>query len=212
LACARCNQRKDNRPVEEFLKRKPDVLERIQRQARTPLKDAAAVNATRWELFHRLKALLLPVECGSGGRTKFNRVTRGLPKMHWLDAACVGASTPTVLGVQGMRPLLIEATGHGTRQRCRTDRYGFPARHVDGRKYHLDFRTGDLAVANVPAGAYKGRHVGRVQLRFRGYFQVGPTPVHPRHLIKVHQADGYGYSFGAMFSSLSDGGAAPPHA
>jgi 5-methylcytosine-specific restriction endonuclease McrA len=212
LACKRCNDGKANRPIAEFLKRKPAVLARVLAEARTPLKDAAAINATRWELFRRLVALGLPVECGSGGRTKFNRVTRGLPKTHWLDAACVGATTPAVLGVEGVRPLLIAATGHGTRQRCRTDRYGFPARHVDGRKYHLSFRTGDIALAHVPAGKYRGRHVGRVQLRFRGYFQVGPTPVHPRHLIAIHRADGYGYSSGAVFSSLSNGGAAPPHA
>jgi 5-methylcytosine-specific restriction endonuclease McrA len=212
LACGRCNDRKGNRPIAEFLKGMPEVLARVLAQARAPLKDAAAVNAMRWELFHRLAAMGLPVECGSGGRTKFNRVRRGLPKTHWLDAACVGASTPAVLGVEGVRPLGIAATGHGRRQRCRTDRYGFPARHVDGRKSYLGFRTGDIAVAQVPAGKYRGRHVGRVQLRFRGSFQVGPTPVHPRHLIVIHRADGYGYSSGAIFSSLSHGGAAPPHA
>ena len=46
------------------------------------------------QVYERLKALGLPVECGSGGLTKFNRITRGLPKTHWLDAACVGKSTP----------------------------------------------------------------------------------------------------------------------
>lgn len=64
------------------MKRDPDRLARIKRQAKAPLLDAAAVNATRWELFRRLKATGLPVETGSGGRTKFNRTTRGLPKAH----------------------------------------------------------------------------------------------------------------------------------
>jgi 5-methylcytosine-specific restriction endonuclease McrA len=212
LACDPCNHDKANRLIEEFLKHKPAVLAWVLAQARAPLKDAAAINATRWELFGRLKALGLPVECGSGGRTKFNRTRQGLPKTHWLDAACVGESTPDRLVIAGVRPLLIEARGHGMRQRCRTDRYGFPARHVDGRKSYLSFRTGDIAIAQVPAGKYRGRHVGRVQLRFRGYFQVGPTPVHPRHLVAIHRADGYGYSSGAIFSHRSDGGAAPPHA
>ena len=58
-------------------------------QAKAPLKDAAAVNATRWELFRRLQATGLPLETGSGGRTKYNRSVRVLPKTHWLDAACV---------------------------------------------------------------------------------------------------------------------------
>jgi hypothetical protein len=43
------------------------------KQAKTPLKDAAAVNSTRWKLFNSLKELGLPVETGSGGLTKFNR-------------------------------------------------------------------------------------------------------------------------------------------
>src|SRR5271165_2645150 len=40
LACVPCNTRKGNTPVEDFLKRKPEVLERIRRQAKAPLKDA----------------------------------------------------------------------------------------------------------------------------------------------------------------------------
>ncbi len=45
-----------DRMVEDFLKRKPEVLARIKRQAKAPLEDAAAVNSTRWELFRHLKA------------------------------------------------------------------------------------------------------------------------------------------------------------
>ena len=45
-------------------------------------------------LYERLVALGLPVEVGSGGRTKYNRSRQSIPKTHWTDAACVGASTP----------------------------------------------------------------------------------------------------------------------
>ena len=65
-------------------------------------------------LYYRLEAFGLPVECGSGGLTKFNRMKRHLPKTHWLDAACVGASTPETLQVMGIVPLMIR--GHRTRQ------------------------------------------------------------------------------------------------
>ncbi len=81
-----------------------------------PLKDAAAVNATRWEFYRRLQATGLPLEVGTGGRTKFNRTQRNLPKADWLDAACVGASTPRQLDVVNVRPLVLKATGHGRRQ------------------------------------------------------------------------------------------------
>ena len=130
IACKECNQRKGNQTAEEFGHPGVQVL------AKKPLKDAAAVNATRWELYRRLQATGLPVETGSGGRTKYNRSIRQLPKTHWLDAACVGVSTPEVLQVEGIcslrsptpsaygtTPLTIIATGHGSRQMCGTNKY-----------------------------------------------------------------------------------------
>jgi hypothetical protein len=38
------------------------VLKRILAQAKAPLKDAAAVNSTRWKLFNALKATGLPAK------------------------------------------------------------------------------------------------------------------------------------------------------
>ncbi len=130
LACESCNRKKGTQEIQDFLKQKPDVLKRVLAQAKAPLKDATAVNTTRWALFERLQALGLPVECGTGGRTKYNRTFRDLPKTHWVDAACVGASTPAALHVEHVVPLLITATGHGSRQMCRMDKYGFVRRAV----------------------------------------------------------------------------------
>ena len=110
LACEKCNQRKGTRDVKDFLKKKPELLKKILAQAKAPLKDAAAMNATRWEVFSKLQALGLPIECGSGGLTKYNRITRELPKTHWLDAACVGASTPECIKVTGVMPLVLPLT------------------------------------------------------------------------------------------------------
>ncbi len=89
MACDSCNKAKGTQDIRVFLAGKPDLLARILAQARAPLKDAAAVNTTRWALYERLKQEGLPIECGSGGLTKFNRTQRGLPKAHWIDAACV---------------------------------------------------------------------------------------------------------------------------
>ncbi|MEB3342205.1 hypothetical protein [Okeania sp.] len=55
------------------------MLERIRFQAKQPLKDAAAVNATRWKLFETLTATGLPITTGSGARTKYNRRRLNLP-------------------------------------------------------------------------------------------------------------------------------------
>jgi len=44
----------------------------------------------------------------------------------WLDAACVGASTPAQVTVRGVVPLLITAMGRHSRQMCRTNAFGVP--------------------------------------------------------------------------------------
>ncbi|MCP4344974.1 MAG: HNH endonuclease [Desulfobacterales bacterium] len=191
LACVKCNQRKGNRDVREFLKRKPDLLKKILAQAKAPLKDAAAVNSTRWALYSRLKAFGLPVEAGSGGLTKFNRTKRNLPKSHWLDAACVGKSTPEVLKTEGIKPLIIRARGQGGRQKAVLNRYGQPKQHRP-LKPVLGWRSGDIA-------KYGGILV-RVAPRTSGSFELTPVnggKVFSRNykkLKRVHMSDGYQYS------------------
>jgi hypothetical protein len=186
LACHVCNQQKGDRTAEEF------GHLHIQARARAPLKDAAAVNTTRWALYARLTSTGLPVEVGTGGRTKYNRIRLGLDKRHWTDAACVGASTPDALDVRGVRPLLIRATGHGTRQVCRTNRSGFPTRHKPRAKTFQGWQTGDLVYAAIPSGKYAGMHIGRIAIRFRPNFRLnGQLNVHPKYLVRLQRADGY---------------------
>ncbi len=126
LACEKCNTAKGTKDIKDFLKKKPDLLKHILAQAKAPLKDAAAVNATRWELFRRLQDFGLSIECGSGGLTKFNRTNRKLPKTHWLDASCIGKSTPAHLCIKGVQTLYTKAYGRGCRQMCLMTKYGFP--------------------------------------------------------------------------------------
>jgi 5-methylcytosine-specific restriction endonuclease McrA len=199
LACRKCNQAKGNKPIEQFLSKKPDILRRVLSQAKAPLKDATAVNATRWELYKRLQATGLPVEVGSGGRTKFNRQTKGIEKHHWTDAACVGKSTPEKLLIRGVKPLLIAAKGHGVRQRCRPEQYGFPKAYAPKAKFFQGFQTGDIVKADVEKGKFAGKYTGRIAIRFRPSFVLQlPTQkfdVHPKYLTTIHKADGYEYQF-----------------
>jgi len=199
LSCHSCNQAKGNKPVEEFLKKKPEVLKRVMAQAKAPLKDAAAVNATRWELYRRLQSTGLPPEVGSGARTKFNRKTRRIEKRHWTDAANVGASTPERLLLNGVKPLIVKAKGHGIRQRCGTDKFGFPIRHAPAQKFFMGFQTGDLVNAHVLTGKYAGNYTGRIAIRFKPSFKLttgGKSfDVHPKYLRTIHKADGYEYTF-----------------
>ncbi len=200
LACEKCNLAKGTKDIAVFLKKKPDLLKKILAQAKAPLGDAAAVNATRWELFRRLEALGMPIECGSGGLTKYNRTTRELPKTHWLDAACVGKSTPEALLVESVRPLSITAYGHGCRQMCLMSRYGFPRTDPKEKHPKHGFKTGDIVKAIVPAYLKRaGTHVGRMSAKASGSFTIatksGNVPdVGKNYCRKLQRADGYGYS------------------
>src|SRR5262249_8254642 len=148
-------------------------LARILAQAKAPLKDATVVNTTRWQLFRRLKETGLPLETGSGGLTKYNRVQRELPKTHWLDAACIGASTPDHLCTANVIPLLIKATGRGHRRMCNPNEIGLPVSHRKRHKRYFGYQTGDLVRAVVPERlACRGTHVGRVAVRARGTFDI----------------------------------------
>jgi 5-methylcytosine-specific restriction endonuclease McrA len=202
LACEPCNNQKGNQDIRVFLAKNPDLLERILAQAKAPLKDAAAVNTTRWMLYEQLKALGVPVECSSGGRTKYNRVSRGLEKAHWLDASCVGASTPEHLHLAGVVPLLIAATGHGSRQMCLMDRRGFPRTGPKQAKRVKGFQTGDMVKAVVTSGVKRGNYVGRVAVRATGSFNIttkaGKTVqgISHRQCRVLHTCDGYSYQKG----------------
>jgi 5-methylcytosine-specific restriction endonuclease McrA len=209
LACESCNTSKGTLDIAVFLKKKPEVLKRIQSQAKQPLKDAAAVNATRWSLFERLKATGLPIECGSGGLTKYNRTTRDLQKTHWQDASCVGKSTPNVLIVKDIVPLLITAAGHGSRQMCRMNAFGFPRTSAKGNKKVKGFQTGDMVKAIVTTGTKQGTYVGRVAVRSTGSFNI-VTPnqtvqgISHRFCRMVHQNDGYSYTKGSALLPMHE--------
>jgi len=203
LACAACNTKKGTQALRAFLKDAPERLARVLAQVKAPLKDATVVNATRWELFRCLQETGLPLETGSGGRTKYNRSVRSLPKTHWLDAACVGASTPEQLSTERVVPLLITARGHGRRKMCNTDDLGFPTGHRKRQRRYHGFQTGDLVRAVVPEGfAAVGTHVGRVMVRATGSFAL-TTPqgrvegVPHRFCHPIGRNDGYSYQRGA---------------
>ncbi len=189
LACEPCNQRKGSQTAAEF--GFPHLME----AAKKPLKDAASVNTTRWVLWRALMATGLPLETGTGGRTKWNRTRLGITKHHWADAACVGVSTPDQLDAAGLSVLLIASKGHGTRQMCGTDKHGFPIRHRQRQKRHFGYQTGDLVRANILAGKYVGRHVGRIVVRSRPSFKLNGFDVHPKNLFLIQRADGYAYGY-----------------
>lgn len=201
IACHACNQAKGNQPLEAFLAQDPgrrqrvqqhaardaghdpdqqkdrrgweaDRLERIHRQRNTPLRDAAAMNVTRWRLYTQLKALGLPLEGGSGGRTKKQRIALHLPKEHYFDALCVGESTPDAFTALSAYVQEWSAKGRGHRQICGTDASGFPIRHRSRHRMHFGFQTGDWVRMHKPRGKHAGTWTGRLTTRTDGRFVV----------------------------------------
>jgi 5-methylcytosine-specific restriction endonuclease McrA len=229
IACHDCNQSKGNMPLASFLqggvgrqerqrlfaavyagndpkkraereRHEANRLERVLKQVKAPLLDAAAVNATRNILFGRLLELGLPVETGSGGRTKFNRAQQDYPKAHWIDAACVGESGAAVRLNPELRPLRVTAAGQGRRQMQNVTKQGFPRGQAKSRQnVYFGFQTGDMVRAIVPKGRFAGKHVGRVACKKSGNFKlkIGEKEldgVSWRHCTPVHRSDGYAYT------------------
>ena len=105
-----------------------------------------------------------------------------------------------------MVPLLITATGHGSRQKCNVNALGFPCSKPKGAKKVKGFQTGDLVRASVTTGTKRGVYVGRVLVRASGSFDIRTKQgrvkgINHRCCRLVHRSDGYSYQIGARFPS-----------
>ena len=191
LSCIPRSKAKDNRNVEDFLAQDTDRLRRIKAQA--PLKDAAAVNATRWALYRRLSETELAVSTGTGGRTKWNRSRFGLGKSHTLDALCAGTVESVVC--YPSKTIVAKAAGRGVYQRTRPNKHGFPRLYLPRTKSVHEFQTGDLVRAVVPSGKKSGVHLGRVAVRTSGSFNVGAVDgISHRYCTIIQRSDGWEWS------------------
>ena len=206
ISCIPCNQAKSNLDIQEFLADKPSILNKILKQAKAPLKDAAAVNATRWKLFNTVKNTGLAVTTGTGGKTKFNRTQQSLPKKHYFDAACVG-ETPK-LEILSNQPLILKSVGHGQRQVIHVNKYGFPRTNKSNKlvrksalvKNVKGFKTGDVVKAIVTKGVKMGKYLGKVAIRSSGSFNIKTVDetvqgISYKYCKLVHKQDGYIYGF-----------------
>ena len=196
LACRSCNQKKAAQAIETFLADKPEIPRHIRKQAERPLKDAAAVNSTRWALTQALRSTGLPLELASGGRTKYNRERLNVPKTHALDAACIGEFR--VLKGWRRSTLHLRCTGRGRYQRTRLSKDGFPVGYLMRHKRVNGFQTGDLVEAHVPSGKKAGTYQGRIAVRVSGSFNIRTDEeviqgISYRYCKLIQRGDGYGY-------------------
>ena len=206
LSCRVCNEKKGNISIKEFLAKKTEKLRKILNQMKQPLKDAAAVNVSRYAIGNKLKAFGIPVSFSSGGRTKFNRTTQGYKKEHFIDAACVGETGENVHISNNIMPLIITACGRGSRQMCLPDKHGFPRTKAKGSKKVFGFKTGDIVIANIPKGKKIGKHLGKVAVRTSGSFNITKKGgvlqgINYKYCRTLQYADGYNYLVGGGVSS-----------
>jgi 5-methylcytosine-specific restriction endonuclease McrA len=226
LACRDCNEEKDNLTLDEWsiqlFKKKDKRSKRIlssfniiKKQLQKTLKDTAVVNATRWKLYQALLSTGLKIECGTGARTKMQRIQRHLPKEHYYDAVCIGESTPSErLHFRTQLVLQIKAKGRGSRYRSGTDKYGFPTRILPRTKLICGFMSGDMVKAKIQKGKYQGIWFGQIAMRSSGYVDIKGLDgnrlvqgVHAKYCQIVQRFDGYSY-----FMMKRKESAIPPHA
>lgn len=230
IACHDCNSEKGKDSLDTFFatnkglkkrlkKNKKDAeaqKQRVMRLCKAPLKDAAAVNATRNAIYRSLLSLEMPLTCGTGSQTKYNRMRLEIPKEHALDAACVGEFNQ--LHRWDQRILVMSCKGRGSYQRTQVMADGLPKhkkdkatgevlKHPNGKpvkatymkaKKEKGFQTGDLVIANVPKGVNAGIHMGRVAIRKDQGFKITTCTrilgsVNANYCKVIQRGDGYGY-------------------
>jgi hypothetical protein len=119
---------------------------------------------------------------------------------HWLDAACVGKSTPEKIFQIDKTVLIVKADGHGSRQMCRVNRFGFPRTTAKSTEKKVKgFQTGDIVKAVVTSGKKVGTYIGRVAVRKSGSFNIKTVDktvqgISWKYCRLLHASDGYSYN------------------
>lgn len=207
LSCHVCNQAKGNQDIQTYLKGRPSVLRRVKAHLNTNYRDASHTNSIRLYMIDKLRAMATAIgatlKIGFGSTTKQNRLSLGLPKDHWIDAAVCTSNGSAVKVDPSLKPLTIKAVGRGSRQFCRMDKYGFPRTSPKPRsKNFFGFKTGDMVKVIIPVGSKTkvptGTYTGRVAVRSSGHFDVktkdAKLTVSHKHCQPIHLMDGYSYA------------------
>jgi 5-methylcytosine-specific restriction endonuclease McrA len=187
LACAPCNERKGTQTAAEF------GFPLIQAQAKAPLTDAAAVNATRWALYRRRSRMDCPWRRGQGGAPSGTARAAGCPRPTGATRPVSERARPRRCTWRGCARW--ESRPRGTARGSSAGRTATGSPRVTVRaKCSFGMRTGDIVRAVQPRGMYAGTHVGRVTIRQRPSFRVNGHDFHPRLLTVLQRTDGYDYT------------------
>ena len=196
VACHKCNQRKGNKSLAEFLKRRPQRLADIKAQLQKPLASAAHMNVIIPELLRRLCQQGHHVTEHDAAQTAANRQTLNVKKDHHIDAAVLGEPT-TLRGVPN-HILSIKAIGRGQRKRVMPDKSGTPCSqdwpnycrlspaerrkiptpgHKNRRKRIDGIGTGDLVQIQHASGTVRGHATP-----YRNRVSIGTKPARTAYI------------------------------
>ena len=202
LACEKCNQSKGGKLLADWVKHRKGgqvIADRVLKQAKAPLKDAAVVNATRNKIVQTM-ASHRPVVTATGAQTKMNRVNLGLPKDHDIDAACVGNTSS--LKFLSDKTIHVHCKGQGGRQRCQTDKYGYPQKHRPLRPIN-GYQSGDIAEVFIDSSKprkHSGLYIGKLYPYTGGKGEIilrngERVSLNQRQIVRViHKKDCYAYT------------------
>lgn len=152
LACHRCNQKKGNLSLEDFVKANRSLLtsnfsiEKFKSKLSVNnYSDAAAVNTVRKVLPDLLQKMFSnKIELSYGSFTKYNRLQNNYIKDHWVDAACIGETGTSIKIDKTQMVLEVKADGRGNRRVCNNDKYGFPSSAPKKKTGNQGVQTGDI--------------------------------------------------------------------
>ena len=126
-ACRKCNQKKGNQRVEDFLSSDPQRLTDVKNQLEqvVPLTPAGQLNSTMPAILEVLEATGLTVTISDGASTAYTRSQLGIVKSHVNDAACLDL-TEEVADLTN-KVTVLKRQGRHRRQSINCDANGSPA-------------------------------------------------------------------------------------
>ena len=150
-ACRPCNQKRRNKPIAQWLKRRPKKLAEVQAKLGMELHDATHMNVILLRLLRELRNDGWTVVEHSAASTAAGRRLCSVEKSHHADAAMTGC--PDRLRYMPTVPIVINARGRGNRQRVMPNKYGTPK----GKTYRQYCRLPQHAQKRTPTPSHKKR-------------------------------------------------------
>ena len=124
--CRSCNQAKGNKPIEVFLKDRPETLKRIKdRLERSNLASAAHINSVLPHLVADLQATGLPVTLADAATVSWNRERLDIRKTHCYDATLQGDDFNSVTALPS-QVLQLKPSNGRSKQKANVDAEGTP--------------------------------------------------------------------------------------